>query len=98
MGRRLLPRRRGDWIAAIGAETAHIEPGSPRENRYCEGFNARCRDELLNGELFYGLREAQTLIEQWRVLHNTVRVRNSLGYRPPAPESAVPMYQRPTMQ
>ena len=86
-----------DWIAAVGAKTAYIEPGSPWENGYCESFNARFRDELLNGELFYTLREAQILIEQWRVHYNTVRPHSSLGYRPPAPESIVPMDQRPTM-
>src|SRR5262249_31263897 len=39
-----------DWIAAVGAKTAYIEPGSPWENGYIESFNARLRDELLNGE------------------------------------------------
>ncbi len=68
-----------DWIAAVGAQTAYIEPGSPWENGYCESFNARFRDELLNGELFYS------------------RPHSALGYRPPAPESIVPMDQRPTM-
>jgi transposase InsO family protein len=53
--------------------------------------------ELLNGELFYTLREAQILIEQWRIHYNTVRPHSALGYRPPAPESIVPMDQRPTM-
>ena len=48
-----------DWIAAVGAKTAYIEPGSPWENGYCESFNARFRNELLNGELFYSLKEAQ---------------------------------------
>ena len=44
-----------DWIKAVGAKTAYIEPGSPWENGYCESFNARFRDELLNGEVFYTL-------------------------------------------
>jgi putative transposase len=55
-----------DWIAAVGAKTAYIEPGSPWENGYIESFNARLRDELLNGEIFYTLREAQIIIESWR--------------------------------
>ena len=71
--------------------------GSPWENGYCESFNARFRDELLNGEIFYTLREAQILIEQWRIHYNTVRPHSALGYRPPAPESIVPMDQRPIM-
>jgi len=36
-----------DWIEAVGAKTAFIEPGSPWENGYCESFNARFRNELL---------------------------------------------------
>jgi putative transposase len=80
-----------DWIAAVGAKTAFIEPGSPWENGYCESFNARFRDELLNGEVFTSLREAQIIIEQWRRHYNTVRPHSALGYRPPAPESTVYM-------
>jgi putative transposase len=85
------------WIEAVGAKTAFIAPGSPWENGYCESFNARFRDELLNAEVFYSLREAQILIERWRRHYNTVRPHSSLGYRPPAPEAFVPMDQRPTM-
>jgi len=36
------------------------------ENGYIESFNARLRDELLDGEIFYTLREAQIVIERWR--------------------------------
>ena len=75
-----------DWIAAVGARTAYIEPGSPWENGYCESFNARLRDELLNGEIFYSLAEAKIVIESWRQHYNTRRPHSSLGYRPPAPE------------
>ncbi|MES0865028.1 IS3 family transposase [Ruegeria sp. SCPT10] len=86
-----------DWIAAVGAKTAYIEPGSPWENGYCESFNGRMRDELLNGEIFYSLREAQILIEQWRKHYNTKRPHSALGYRPPAPETIIPMDYRPMM-
>src|SRR5262252_9047338 len=55
-----------EWIAVVGAKTAYIERGSPWENGYIESFNARLRDELLNGEIFYTLREAQIVIESWR--------------------------------
>ena len=85
------------WIGAVGAKTAFIAPGSPWENGYCESFNARFRDELLNGEVFYTLREAQILIERWRHHYNTVRPHSALGHRPPAPESMMPIDQRPTM-
>ena len=74
-----------ECIAAVGAKTAFIEPGSPWENGYCESFNSKLRDELLNGELFYGLAEAKIVIESWRLHYNTQRPHSSLGYRPPAP-------------
>ena len=77
------------WIAAVGARTAFIEPGSPWKNGYIESFNARLRDELLNGEIFYTLKEAQVLIESWRCHYNAIRPHGSLGYRPPAPETVV---------
>ena len=85
------------WIAAVGAKTAFIEPGSPWENGYVESFNARFRDELLNREIFYSLREAQIVIEGWRKHYNTKRPHSALGYRPPAPETIVPMETRPIM-
>ena len=85
------------WINAVGSKTAYIVPGSPWENGYCESFNAHFRDKLLNGEIFYILKEAQIIIEEWRKHYNTKRPHSALGYRPPAPETIVPMDQRPTM-
>ena len=75
-----------DWIRAVGAKTAYIEPGSPWENGYCESFNSKLRDELLDGEIFYTLEEARVIIENWRRHYNEVRPHSSLGYKPPAPE------------
>ena len=76
-------------IAAVGARTAFIEPRSPWENGYIESFNARLRDELLDGEIFYTLKEARVLIESRRRHYNAVRPHSSLGYCPPAPEAIV---------
>ena len=87
-----------DWTAAVGTKTAYIEPSSPWENGYCESFNGRFRDELLNGEIFYSLREAQVIIEEWRKHYNTKRPHSASGYRPPAPEAIISMDQRPIMQ
>ena len=85
------------WINAVGAKTAFIEPGSPWENGYCESFNTRFRDELLNGEIFYTLKEAQIIIEECRSHYNTKRPHTALGCRPPASETIVPMDPRPVM-
>ncbi|WP_299593423.1 transposase, partial [uncultured Tateyamaria sp.] len=70
---------------------------SPWEHGYCESFNGRMRDELLNGEVFYSLHEAQIIIERWRKHYNTKRPHSAPGYRPPAPEFIVAIDQRPTM-
>ena len=80
------------WITAVGAKTAHIAPGAPWENGYVESFNARLRDELPNGEIFYTLKEAQIVSERWRPHDNSVRPHASLGDRPPAPEVFVPTW------
>jgi transposase InsO family protein len=81
-----------DWVRAVGAKTAYIERGSPWENGFIESFNARLRDELLDGEIFYSLAEARIVIESWRRHYNTVRPHGSLGYKPPAPEVFIPAF------
>ena len=75
------------WLKRLGTETIYITPGSPWENGYCESFNGKLRDELLNGEIFYTLKEAQVVIESWRRYYSTVRPHSALGYRPPATET-----------
>ena len=79
-----------EWLQRVGAQTIYIEPDSPWQNGYNESFNGKLRDELLNGEIFYSLKEAQVLIEEWRQHYNTVRPHSSLNYTPPAPESIRP--------
>jgi putative transposase len=81
-----------DWIGAVGVKTAYIERGSPWENGFIESFNARLRDELLDGEIFYSLAEARIVIESWRRHYNTERPHGSLGYKPPAPEVFIPAF------
>jgi putative transposase len=74
-----------DWLAQIGSKTLFIEPGSPWENGYCERFNGKLRDELLNGDIFYSLKESRIVIELWRKRYNEKWLHSSLGYRPSAP-------------
>jgi len=68
-----------------------------QRRRTQQSFNARFRDELLNGEIFYSLKKAKIIIEQWRRHCNTKRPHSALGYRPPAPEAVVPMDLKPVM-
>jgi transposase InsO family protein len=78
-----------EWLNSLNVKTAYIEPGSPWENGFNERFNGSLRDECLNRERFYTLKEAQTLIEAWRQEYNHIRPHSSLGYRPPAPRAFV---------
>ena len=86
-GSEFTAKRVRQWLAFLGVGTLFIEPGSPWENGYIESFNGKMRDELLNGEIFYTLKEARILIEDWRQHYNTKRPHSSLHYRPPAPEA-----------
>ena len=80
------------WLKGLGTEPLYIEPGSPWENGYCESFNGKLRNECLDGEIFYSLKEAQIVIGQWREQYNTVRPHAALGYRPPAPGAYTPAW------
>lgn len=79
-----------EWITKLGAKTAYIEPGGPRENGYVEIFKGKLWDELLAREAFSTLAEARVLIERWRRHYDTILPYSSPGYRPPAPEVALP--------
>ncbi len=68
-----------DWCRFSGAGTSYIEPGSPWENPFIESFNGKLRDELLDGEAFETLLEAQVLAEDFRIDYNTYRPHSSLG-------------------
>jgi len=82
------------WLERLEVGPLFIEPGSPWENGYNESFNGKLRDELLKGELFDTLLEAQVLVERWRKHYNQVRPHSSLGYRPPAPAAILIGEQR----
>jgi putative transposase len=83
-----------EWLGWVGVKTLYIESGSRRENGCIESYNGKLRDELLAQEVFDTLLEAKVLIERWRKVYSTVRPHNSLGYRPPAPESLRPLSAR----
>ena len=58
----------------MGARTAYIAEAARGEG-FIESFNARLRDERLDGEIFYTLHEAQIVIEGWRATTNPSRPR-----------------------
>ena len=90
-GSEFTSKRIRTWLKNIGVITAYIEPGSPWENGYCESFNSRMRDEFLKGEIFGNMYEAQVLTKRWVSYYNTIRPHSSLGGRPPAPQTIIPL-------
>jgi putative transposase len=94
-GSEFTARKVREWLATLDVKPLFITPGSPWENGYVESFNGKMRNELLNGEIFYSLKEAQVIIEMWRKHYNTVRPHSALGYRPPAPETIIQATQVP---
>ena len=90
-GPEFVARELRKWLASLGTGTLYIEPGSPWENGHCESSNGKLPDECLNGQIFYSLKEAQVVIEQWRVEYNTRRPHSALGYRPPVPAAYSPL-------
>ena len=88
-GPELIANRLPAWLDRLAVKPLFIEPGSLWENGYIESFNGKMRDELLNGEIFYSIKEAQVLIEQWRIEYNTIRPHSALGYKPPAPKAVI---------
>ena len=82
------------WSQERRVEWHYIAPGKPMQNGFVESFNGKLRDELLNGEIFYTLREAKIMIERWRDEYNRIRPHSSLEYRPPAPEARMPVTVR----
>ena len=88
-GSEFIAKRVRSWLDRLQVRPLYIEPGSPWENGYIESFNGKMRDELLNLEIFYSLKEAQILIEMWRKHYNTIRPHSALGYRPPVPATVL---------
>ena len=77
------------WCQAEGIAWHYIAPGNPMQNAFCESFNGRMRDELLNETLFLGLRHARAKVASWATDYNTERPHSALGYLTPAAQAAL---------
>jgi transposase InsO family protein len=53
------------------------------QNGHAESFNGKFRDECLNAHWFTSLRQARSIIENWRMDYNGVRPHSALGYATP---------------
>ena len=76
------------WTEENKVEWHFIVPGKPMQNGFCESFNGRMRDELLNETLFFGLDHAREKISYWVHDYNHRRPHSSLGYATPADYAA----------
>lgn len=76
------------WLRKNGSSTLYVEPGSPWQNGYIESFNSKLRDEFLNAEMFFSVKQAQILVDQWRKDYNHHRPHSSLDYQTPAAYAA----------
>jgi putative transposase len=72
------------WLKQRGVDTLYIEKGQPWENGYIESFNGKLRDEVLNREVFYSVKEAKVIVEDWLLEYNNHRPHSGLGYMTPA--------------
>jgi len=72
------------WSKANGVKLHFIQPGKPTQNAFVESFNGKFRDGCLNQHWFRDIREARSIIENWRQHYNEVRPHSSLNYQPPA--------------
>ena len=73
-----------DFLDHNEVKALFIEPGAPWQNGQSESFNSRFRDEFLNRELIYDVREGKVLAEEYRVHYNEVRRHSALDYKTPA--------------
>lgn len=76
------------WIKGLGIDTHLIDPGKPWQNAFAESFNSKFRDECLNQESFYGVREAAVIIQAFSRRYNEQRPHSSLGFYTPGRRQA----------
>jgi putative transposase len=72
------------WTQDNAIDWHFIAPGKPMQNGFCESFNGRMRDELLNETLFFDLDHVRTKLARWASDFNHRRPHSALGYMTPA--------------
>jgi putative transposase len=75
------------WLAKLGVDVLHIEPGSPWQNGLCESFSSKQRDEYLHQTDLLNESDTRIKARVWQDGFNNDRPHSSLGYLTPS-ESA----------
>lgn len=83
-GPEMIAHKVQDWLAEQGCQTIYTSPGSPWENAYIESFIGKFRKECVDRYLFYTMKEARSIIEDWRNEYNQYRPHSALGYLSPS--------------
>lgn len=90
--RRTVQRDAREGFAEMGCPTRPADPVHCTRiamgDGSCESFNGKLKDDCLSQEIFYSLKEMQTLIGIRQSTYNRVRQHSLLGHRPPAPVTA----------
>lgn len=71
------------WSMEKQVSWDYIQPGKPYQNGTIESFNGKLRDECLNENLFSSLKDAEQVIEKWRIEYNEERPHSSLNGKTP---------------
>jgi len=77
-GSEFIAERLKKWLAKNNIKTYYINPASPWENAYGEGFNAIFRTTCLDRHLFSSPKEAQLIADVWRDEYNNERPHGGL--------------------
>lgn len=72
-GPKVNARKLRQWLNLLQVTPLYIEPGSPWKNGYVEALNGKMREQCLNGELFYTLKDSQVMTDRWSIHYNTAR-------------------------
>lgn len=67
------------WAYWTHVKLVFSRPGRPSDNAFCESFNNRVRQELLNPNWFSSLDDARCQAAAWRIDYNTNHPHSSLG-------------------
>lgn len=66
------------WAYWTHVQLAFSRPGRPSDNAFCESFNNRVRQELLNPHWFTSIEDARSRAAEWRIDYNTNHPHSSL--------------------
>jgi transposase InsO family protein len=71
------------WLIRLGVRLSHSRPLHPQTNGKDERFHRTLKAEVLKGQHFRNLRNAQGAFDAWRIVYNHQRPHQALGMATP---------------